>query len=65
MTRGDKSTTTKNRDLTLLDIDKMTSLKNKSIKVGDVRHENMKMAVDLSKLKDNQMTFLQNSPQNR
>ncbi len=37
LTRSDKATISKNRDLTLLDVDKLISIKNKSLKPGDMR----------------------------
>jgi hypothetical protein len=49
--RGNKPTLTKNRDLSLLDVDKLVSLKNKSLREEDISSENMKMAVELSGLK--------------
>jgi hypothetical protein len=52
LTRADKHTLTKNRDLSLVDVDKMISIKNKSFKEGDMRIQNMRMAVDLSGLKN-------------
>jgi len=51
--RGFKPTLSKNRDLNFLDIDKMISFKHKSLGNGDNRIENMKMAADLSGLKNN------------
>lgn len=56
LTRADKPTLTKNRDLALVDVDKMISIKNKSIKQGDMRLQNMRMAVDLSGLKNGTFT---------
>jgi hypothetical protein len=53
MTRADKPTITKNRELSLVDVDKMISIKNKSFKEGDQRIQNMRMAVDLSGLRNN------------
>lgn len=52
LTRADKPTLTKNRELSLVDVDKMISIKNKSFKEGDMRLQNMRMAVDLSGLKN-------------
>lgn len=53
LSRGNKATVSKNRDLSLLDVDKMISLSNRSLKEGDARQQNMKMAVELSALKRN------------
>lgn len=53
MSRGNKATVSKNRELSLLDVDKMISLSNRSLKEGDVRQHNMKLAVELSALKSN------------
>ena len=53
LSRGNKATVSKNRDLSLLDVDKMVSLSNRSLKEGDVRQQNMKLAVELSALKSN------------
>jgi hypothetical protein len=53
LTRGCKPTLTKNRDLSLIDIDKMISVKNKTLKEEDIRMQNMKIAADLSGIKNN------------
>jgi hypothetical protein len=37
LTRAEKPTLTKNRDLSLIDVDKMISIKNQSIREGDMR----------------------------
>lgn len=44
LTRGCKSTLTKNRDLAFIDIDKMMSIKNRTLKEDDIRMTNMKIA---------------------
>jgi hypothetical protein len=40
----------------MLDVDKMISVKNKSIREGDMRFQNMRMAVDLNGLKNTSLT---------
>jgi len=52
LTRGCKPTLTKNRDLAFIDIDKMISVKNKTLKEEDIRMQNMKIAADLSGIKN-------------
>ena len=53
MSRGFRPTISKNRDLALLDIDKMISLKYNTLKEDGNRMENMKLAADLTGLKNN------------
>ena len=53
LSRGFRPTISKNRDLALLDIDKMISLKYNSLKEDGKRMENMKLATDLTGLKNN------------
>lgn len=51
LSRQRKATITKNRALTLLDIDKMISFQSQSIKEGDQRMQQLKNALNQSSLK--------------
>lgn len=51
MCRGNRATVSKTRDLELLDIDKVLSLQYKTLQAD--RMENMKLAADMSGLKNN------------
>ena len=53
MCRGNRATVSKNRDLQLLDIDKMMSMQHNTLKQKGSRMENMKLAADMSGLKSN------------
>lgn len=53
MCRGNRATVSKTRDLELLDIDKMMSLQHKTLKEKSSRMDNMKLAADMSGLKNN------------
>lgn len=51
--RGFRPTVSKNRDLALLDVDKILSIQHKSLDPNGQRIENMKLAADLTGLKNN------------
>lgn len=51
--RGFRPTVSKNRDLALLDVDKIISIRHKSLAESGSRIENMRLAADLSGLKNN------------
>ena len=51
--RGFRPTVSKNRDLALLDVDKILSIRHKSLEENGNRVENMRLAADLTGLKNN------------
>ena len=53
LSRGYRPTVSKNRDLAFLDIDKMISIKHNTLAEDGSRMENMKLAADMTGLKNN------------
>ena len=60
--RGFRPTLSKTRDLALLDTDKLLSMQHKSLMDNDPRSRNMRMAADLTGLKNNLLVRGQEVP---